>query len=85
MIKVYHVANPDVAGYVRASTEDINYVYVLFEEPVSFSGNSTRPPSRDWTCNLDLLYNTPAEARRNSYSYKEKEKNKPTKRRLILD
>ena len=85
MIKVYH-ANPDVVGYIRSGITDASYVSVKFDVPVGFSGNPDRFLNRDWNCHIDLLYNTSEEARRNSREYyKEKENNKPTKRKLILD
>jgi len=79
MIKVYHVAHPDVVGYIQSCSPYPNYVNVEFEKPVAFNDY---PPKEHWGCNLGLLYTTPTEAKKNSHTYKEK--NKPTGRKLIL-
>lgn len=81
MIKVYHVAHPDVAGYIQSCSPYPNYVNVEFEKPVAFN---EYPPKEHWGCNLGLLYTTSEDAKKNSYTYKAKKK-KPTGRKLLLD
>ena len=63
--KVYHVANPEVAGIIVPRNEDEdgihqlaeNYIDVVFVKPVGFSGNPRRV-DKCWKCNIDLLYSS---------------------------
>lgn len=55
--EVYHVANPDVTGYVsRMYKKSPKYVEVLFSKPVEFSGNYVRGSQYYWVCSVDLLF-----------------------------
>lgn len=60
--KVYHVANPDIAGRVVSGRSSDGYVDIIFESPVSFSGNPNKGLSCNWKCNSALLYSTSEEA-----------------------
>ena len=62
---VFHVANPDIPGEVIAQ-HDKNSCLVEFKEPVSFSGNPVRGKKEQWICSKNLLYNSPAEAKKHS-------------------
>ena len=59
--RVYHVANPDVAGKVLYRSGD-RWVGVMFETPVSFSSNPNRGYEKYWECSANLLHPTSAEA-----------------------
>lgn len=67
---VYHVANPlvpgRIVGFERAVPMDgaaaPQIAYVLFQQPVGFSGNPRAGLREDWLCDPALLYRTPEEA-----------------------
>ena len=58
---VYHVANPNIRGEILNKRGE-HHCEVLFDEKVSFSGNTMRPPSKLWVCSLNLLFSSPEEA-----------------------
>jgi len=64
---IYHVANPHVPGTLIGE-EQTGYpqtAYVVFDQPVGFSGNVQAGLRREWFCNPELLYRTSEEAVRN--------------------
>jgi hypothetical protein len=64
--EVYHVANPDVRGVIISDAGLLppesrpcdEYVDVVFDTPVGFSGNKEAGLTRNWSCNRNLLYPT---------------------------
>lgn len=57
---VYHVANPNVPGYILDENEKT--AVIIFDEPVGFSGNPSRGKEKDWICTKSLLFSSPEEA-----------------------
>lgn len=61
--EVYHAANPYIRGIVSDPKETgLNIRTVMFDTPVSFSGNTGAGFKRVWHCSPNLLFSTPEEA-----------------------